>query len=193
MFMFALVNMTSSRMLVGPRLCRNREWLGCGLGYATEAKNIANALRPRPQLLRPFIYMTLPARPKLHAHIATAKRLLKPELEAIFAGEYQELTALRSMADLAEPQEKNLDRITLKMLFLTLAAIVTVVETCIHGLYDLCGDAQYVEPLRAEIDECIAKHGWTLPALNEMKKLDSFLKETMRLNSLGLCQYWISN
>lgn len=42
--------------------------------------------------------------------------------------------------------------------------------------------------LREEIEEALSQEGgWTLSALHRMQKLDSFLKESQRLNHPGLC------
>ena len=40
-----------------------------------------------------------------------------------------------------------------------------------------------MEPLRQEVESVIAESGWTKLGLTRMRKLDSFLKETMRVKS----------
>ena len=40
-----------------------------------------------------------------------------------------------------------------------------------------------MEPLRQEVESIIAESGWTKLSMTRMRKLDSFLKETMRVNS----------
>jgi hypothetical protein len=44
---------------------------------------------------------------------------------------------------------------------------------------------QYLQPLREEVEVVISKEGWTKSAMNKLYKVDSFLKESMRLNNLG--------
>lgn len=42
--------------------------------------------------------------------------------------------------------------------------------------------------LREEIEGALSQEGdWTLSAIHRMQKLDSFLKESQRLNHPGLC------
>ena len=41
---------------------------------------------------------------------------------------------------------------------------------------------QYVDPLREEITEAVRDHGWTREGLDAMHKLDSFIKETQRMD-----------
>ena len=38
-----------------------------------------------------------------------------------------------------------------------------------------------MEPLRAEVESIIAEEGWSKASIGKMRKLDSFLKESMRL------------
>jgi cytochrome P450 len=75
-----------------------------------------------------------------------------------------------------------------KLLFLTLAAIHTSTMSLTHIIFDLCSMPAYVEMLRKEITEVIGKSGWTLAAVNELKLLDSFMKESQRVNHPGLCK-----
>jgi hypothetical protein len=39
--------------------------------------------------------------------------------------------------------------------------------------------------MREEADRIIAEEGWTKAAMGRMRKIDSFLKESQRLNSIG--------
>jgi hypothetical protein len=42
-----------------------------------------------------------------------------------------------------------------------------------------------VEPLREEIETLVKEEGWTKASVMKMRKLDSFLKESIRMNPLG--------
>lgn len=50
-----------------------------------------------------------------------------------------------------------------------------------HVLYFIATKPEYVGPLREEIEAVIAEEGWTRGAIGRCHKLDSFIKETMRL------------
>ena len=54
-------------------------------------------------------------------------------------------------------------------------------QTFTHALYNLAAYTQYIEPLREEVEEVVAAEGWSKASLGKMRKLDSFLKESMRL------------
>jgi hypothetical protein len=44
-----------------------------------------------------------------------------------------------------------------------------------------------MEPLRQEVDAVITEEGWTKAGIDKMHKIDSFLRETQRLDVIGLC------
>ena len=52
-------------------------------------------------------------------------------------------------------------------------------------LYRLLSHPEYVEPLRHEVETTVAEEGWTKAAMDKMHKIDSFLRETQRLDSPG--------
>jgi Cytochrome P450 len=54
-------------------------------------------------------------------------------------------------------------------------------------LYRLLANPEYIEPLRQEVDVVITEEGWTKAGVDKMYKIDSFLRETQRLDVLGLC------
>lgn len=55
-------------------------------------------------------------------------------------------------------------------------------------LYNLATWPEYIEPLRAEIAGAVERRGWSKHALDEMTRLDSFVKETLRLNGTAACK-----
>ena len=61
-----------------------------------------------------------------------------------------------------------------------------MVQTSTQVLYRLLADPEYVEPLRQEIEAVIAKEGWTRARMDKLYKLDSFLQETQRMNTMGI-------
>jgi hypothetical protein len=53
----------------------------------------------------------------------------------------------------------------------------------------LAAHPEYVQPLRQEIKTVIEEEGWSKAAVSKMTKLDSFIKETMRVAPIGACMY----
>lgn len=73
-----------------------------------------------------------------------------------------------------------------KMLFLTLAAIHTSTMSVTNALLDLCAHLEYQKPLQEEIRRFVGTQEWTLGAVYDLVLLDSFIKESQRINHPGL-------
>jgi hypothetical protein len=54
-----------------------------------------------------------------------------------------------------------------------------------HALYNLAAHPEYIAPLREEIEFLVTSEGWEKSTLAKMRKLDSFLKESLRLHPLA--------
>lgn len=54
-----------------------------------------------------------------------------------------------------------------------------------HALYHLAEYPEYAQPMREEAEIAISEEGWTKDALAKMRKIDSFLRESQRLNGQG--------
>ena len=67
------------------------------------------------------------------------------------------------------------------------AASVTqgVTQSFVHVLFYLAALPEYIAPLRAEIEEVIEREGWSKEGLDKMHKVDSFIKESQRMNPIG--------
>lgn len=62
-------------------------------------------------------------------------------------------------------------------------------QTFTHAFYSILCRPQYIEPLRAEIDQWVEKAGWTKESLDGMRLLDSFIKESHRFDLMSLCEF----
>jgi hypothetical protein len=52
-------------------------------------------------------------------------------------------------------------------------------------MYRLLDNPEYIEPLREEVDAVIREEGWTKAGIDRMYKIDSFLRETQRLDGIA--------
>jgi hypothetical protein len=50
-------------------------------------------------------------------------------------------------------------------------------------VYRLLANPEYIEPLRQEVDAVIKEEGWTKAGIDKMHKIDSFLRETQRIDN----------
>ena len=64
-----------------------------------------------------------------------------------------------------------------------------VLQTFTNALYYLAEYPEHAQTLR-EVQGIIDREGWTYVAITKMIKVDSFIKESQRPNSLGCCMFF---
>lgn len=97
---------------------------------------------------------------------------------------------LQWLTDSAKGKDAEMDRLVRRMLFLNMAAIHTTAEVASIALMDLCAHPEYISVLRKEmLDATEDGSKVTHSTLNKLKKTDSFIKESHRLNPLGLSKF----
>ena len=62
-----------------------------------------------------------------------------------------------------------------------------MLQTLMQVFYRLVDNPEYVEPLRQEVEAVVAEEGWTKAGIDKMRKIDSFIRETQRLDVQGIC------
>lgn len=62
-------------------------------------------------------------------------------------------------------------------------------QTLTHTLFHLASTPEYLATLREEIAEVTSRKGWTKEAIDEMHKLDSYMRESQRINGLASGSY----
>jgi len=187
--MFSTINRCVTAFLVGASMSGNEKWLQTTMGYTMSAFAISAALRPKPAILRPFYYYFLPARLECKRHLYTGIELFRPIISGRKRGD-KNFDLLQWMIDDAEGADGSPERLANKVMFIYLAAANASNMGITHALFDLCAMPEYQQPLREEIQAKLEQHGgWTAEAVRHMDKLDSFLRESQRLNHPGLCKY----
>lgn len=184
----------TSRIMIGLPTARSEEWLAIAKGYTIDVMAVSTALRPYLAFLRPLVYPWLESVKRLQGHVQKARQSLYPVFAARAPDTTSETPAEKHldmaqwMVESARGDDQDHDVLTLKMLFLTLASVHTSSMTVTHALFDLCAMPEYIQPLRQELCEVLAKYGWTREGVYNLKRLDSFLKESQRMNHPGLCK-----
>lgn len=183
----------TSRVMIGLPEARSDDWLQIVKGYTFDVMAVSMDLRPYPVFLRPLVYPWLHSVQRLKGHVKRARRILRPVFElrknvVNSTIERSTMDIAHWMVHLAKGIDRNLDVLTLKMLFLTLASVHTSTMSISHAIFDLCAMPEYAQPLREELTEVIGKYGWTVEGIYRLKKLDSFIKESQRMNHPGLCK-----
>jgi len=88
------------------------------------------------------------------------------------------------LMDEARARESSVQSIVNKIMTLNFAAIHTSSNSITHALYDLAANPQYIQPLREEVEAAIQDGVWNKDSLANMWKLDSFLRESQRMNGV---------
>ena len=63
-------------------------------------------------------------------------------------------------------------------------------QTFVNVSYRLLSNPEYVEPLRHDVETAVAEEGWTKAGIDKMHKIDSFVRETQRLDNLDWCPFY---
>ncbi|GJJ06037.1 hypothetical protein Clacol_000224 [Clathrus columnatus] len=182
-----IISRTTARLLVGEPLCHNPKFLGNVLGCVVHVIHGKQTLGVFPSFLKPLAAKYLTNVPQ---SIEATSKFLQPiiherrEQLATFEDDTADkpLDFLSWLLDEAKGEEQTLRALTLRLLFVSFASIHSTSMTFTHAIYNLVVCPEYKLPLREEIKSIIEKEGWSRESINKMAKLDSFLKESLRLN-----------
>lgn len=179
-----IVNRAVAASLVGEPLSRNESWLHLSLESTINTGLLCRQLQDYPAFIRPLVSPYTTSRRKLKSNLDAAQKLLEPIIAS--RERYQDnIDILQWLLDTYEGQDLDQSGsfITRQVLFLVTAATRSTANTIVNIIFDLLAYPECQELLRAEIrDSVSAAGGWNITSLSYMKKLDSFIKESQRLN-----------
>ncbi|KAF7367745.1 hypothetical protein MSAN_00838400 [Mycena sanguinolenta] len=89
------------------------------------------------------------------------------------------------MLNVADEDQKAVLPLTLRILSVNMVSVHTSSAAFTRALFDLATYPEYLLPMREEVEHVMAEEGWSKTALNSMVKVDSFLRESQRLNNNG--------
>lgn len=183
----------SSLVMVGPELCRNEEWLNMAVSTTMAVFAGAQTIRQKysPQWRWLASYFD-PGSKLAYAGRKRAGELLRPVYEkrrADAARGKKSLDAIQWLINASPNGKKNMVDLADDQLFLTLAAIHTTSASILSTVYDLLDRPDSIAEILEEIHTVKAElqsDHWTKQALVKLEKLDSFMKESQRVNPIGL-------
>jgi Cytochrome P450 len=87
-------------------------------------------------------------------------------------------------------EAKQIELCAEELMFMTFEGVGPVTLLTVQLIYELISRVEYLQPLREEISRALgASNGkWTEEAMNNMPKLESFTRETLRLNGPAPCE-----
>lgn len=213
--MLQLVSLIAARHFVGSPLCEDEEWLSTALTYTENAFKTIIFLRIFPDWLKPIAAFCMPFSWHVTWALRKAKRIIVPLIQERRIKEEAGRAMRRSEGHLVGPEPEDYDtkkpedflqymmdaadnerdaqpeKLAHRLLILTLAAVHTTSMAVTQTLFDLCAHPEYIEPLREEVKSVLEKEGgvYTKQTLTHFYKLDSFMRESQRLNPPSLCTF----
>ncbi|KAH9043926.1 cytochrome P450 [Lactarius pseudohatsudake] len=178
----------TNRVFVGAPLCRNRDYQALNLNFATNVIKFATILRLFPDFLKPLVTRTIS---NLPSQVRREREFIRPMYEERLA-RMEDLgdekwedgpnDMLMWLMNESKGVERSLEGVARRMLGVNFAAIHATSSV----LYRLLANPGYVEPLRREVEAVVAEYGWTTDGVDKLHKIDSFVRETQRLDGLGI-------
>ncbi|KAJ7936088.1 cytochrome P450 [Mycena leptocephala] len=182
--MLDIVCRTSNRLFVGLPLCRSPEWIALNTRYTIDVAVAGQLIRMLPKILRPIFGPFLTSRKR---NLRQAVKLLGPLVEKRLRDSTSSDNDLISwLLAASSPEKRTVISIVERVLAINFAAINTSSMAFTHALFDLAAHPEYIISLREEVARVVSKEGWTKAALGKMHKIDSFLRESQRMNGIGI-------
>ncbi|KIL61860.1 hypothetical protein M378DRAFT_13203 [Amanita muscaria Koide BX008] len=184
-----IVCRTSNRLFVGLPLCRDPDYLDLNKKFSISLVLTASILTLLPSFLKPIV---LPLFRELPRGIKRGYKHLEPlfkdrlEKEARYGKDWpgepnDAISWLIEHSGNETSQPARIRGMILRMLLINFGAIHTTTISFTYVLFELATRPEYVQPMRNEIEEVIRQEGWSKISVGKMKKVDSFIKETLRL------------
>ncbi|GAM40345.1 hypothetical protein TCE0_038r12627 [Talaromyces pinophilus] len=188
----------SSRVFLGPELCRNKNWQRITIDYTVNVFMAISAVKRYPKILHRIAQWIVPEARVVRTQMAEARRLIQP---VINQRKKEILAENRSIFEKpTEPTRKHTDAIqwlyelskggdydaALAQLSLSMAAIHTTGDLITQVIYDLCEHPDLVQPLREEAIAVLGTDGWKRTSLYNLKLMDSVIKESQRIKPAGM-------
>jgi cytochrome P450 len=189
-FVTKVVARATNRLFVGLPLCRKQDFLDICMGFAKDVVVVSTILQMFPKFLKPFAARFFTSIPTRVRKVAKYIRPVVDERKAAIAQHGSQYPGKRNdmlswLIDNAEGPEQELHNLALRILVMNFAGLHTTSMTFLHAFYDLLQHPECVEPLREEILRVTGTEGFTKITMTKLVKMDSFFKESMRMNSIS--------
>lgn len=206
--MIQIVAACSGRAFVGLPLCRDDEWRNATINFTYDTIASVHAMKTYHKAFWPILARFLPEMRKLRSYREFAYQKLKPQIDTIIAHQrsrraqpgdvsekdrdYEAIENNYNLLHWTIGEHKNLDTIDPAevghmQMTAAFAALSPIGMSMSYAIFDLAAHPEVVKELRDEIEAVIAVEqppsGWLeKSSLPKLRKLDSFMKESQRLN-----------
>ncbi|KAF9235146.1 cytochrome P450 [Melanogaster broomeanus] len=173
---------TANRVFVGLPLCRNPDWVNLNVLFAVDLIKAALVVGLFPRILAPLVARCLTG---VTRTVRRGMKHLRPIIEKRQKylekhgnkGADQPNNFLSLLMEEAEGSDRNIKSLTRRVLSVNF----DIFDNFTQALYNLAANPQYMQPLREEVESIVESEGWSKGALAKMRKIDSFLKESQRV------------
>ncbi|TFK79302.1 cytochrome P450 [Polyporus arcularius HHB13444] len=186
-----IIARASSRVFVGIPACHNQAYLNLAIKYTIDLMRDAFLLNWAPSVVRPFLAQYFSAtRRTIHSALHHLKPLLDERRAEMgtygddYPGKPNDM--LQWVLEEAVPRGSPDYEIVERVMLVNFSATHTVSVSISHALLHLAAEPKYLKPLRDEVEAVISVEGWTKAAMGKLWNIDSFLKESQRVNGVGL-------
>ncbi|KAK1705635.1 cytochrome P450 [Colletotrichum acutatum] len=193
---FELVAILSARIMHSDEAARNPAWTNLSMSFVHTAIDYGSALKQWPPFLRPFVAYFLPERLEKEKQWAQGREIVAKSMarkNALGGASLENPPTMLDHLSSGDHADKagDLDLQLLLQMTLAVASIHTTSSSMVQVLYDLAAYPEYTEELRQEVVEVLESSGgiFTKQSLAEMKKLDSWMKESLRMNAPDLTTF----
>jgi len=208
-----IVARLSARTFVGLPLCRDDEWINTTINMTVDVINGVNAIKKYPEWIRPITSPFLPEVRRIEQNKTLIQKKIRHQVEAVvrahkLAG-HRPTAADISDEDITDENHnlvhwiirnyKDPSKVTAKVIGfveeqVAFAAIHTTSMALSHAIFDLAAYPFVVKELREEIAAVIVEENYPdqmlrKTSLPKLKKLDSFIKESQRMNPPGMSMF----
>ncbi|KAH9918497.1 cytochrome P450 [Fomitopsis serialis] len=185
--MARVVCRASNRVFIGLPMCRNPEFLEIVLNYTKDVGKSRFIMALTPILFKPIVGSLLPWSKNTLKKIAVLVGPLVNETFRQFEDhgkkwEDRPKNLLTWLTEEAKAAGHGPEVVISALLSSNFTAIHTSAISVTHALYHIAACPEFVPPLRKEIEVAVNKYGWGKQAIGEMWKLDSFMRESQRVN-----------
>ncbi|KAK8149445.1 hypothetical protein G3M48_006905 [Beauveria asiatica] len=181
-------------------LAEDEAWLATAIAYSENSFAHSLLLRVFPDWAKPVAALCLPTGWGVGAALRRARRRLVPLIRERRRREAADVDYVRPDDLLqhlmdggggVDDDDDNDNTTVQRLMVVYLGAGPSTMIAIVQVLLDLCAHPEYIEPLRQEAIQVLrgGGGGYSRQALADMKRLDSFMRETQRLSSptgLGL-------
>ncbi|THH20029.1 hypothetical protein EUX98_g8657 [Antrodiella citrinella] len=172
--MVNIIARTSNRVFVGLPLCRDPTFLSIATSFTMDVSKSRFIINLFPSYLK-----------------APVARLIN-KVPAAVQRAYEVNDLLMWLIEIGMKKGLPNKTIAQYLLVVEFTALHTTAMSFTHALYYLAADPSLMAPLREEVDAAVASEGgdWGKGVVNKLHKIDSFLRESQRLNGINATTVW---